>query len=68
MLRIALWALAALYLLLVGLWPAAAAPIGLATAGAAVVIGLIPAHILALAAGALWLKYRTTHTAKPPTA
>jgi hypothetical protein len=67
MLRIALWALAALYLLIVGLWPAAAAPIGLATAGAAVVIGLIPAPVLALAAVAVWLKYRPAPT-KPATA
>lgn len=63
MLRIVLWAFAALYLLLVGLWPAAAAPIGLVAAGAAVVIGLIPGPVFALGAAAAWLKYRAAHPA-----
>ncbi|MDH3037900.1 hypothetical protein ABZ742_04075 [Streptomyces albogriseolus] len=65
MIRIVLWVLAALYLLLVGLWPAAAAPIGLVAAGAAVVVGLIPGPVLALGAAAAWLKYRAAHPATP---
>ncbi|MFK4869005.1 hypothetical protein ACI3K4_27705 [Streptomyces sp. CSMPJR101] len=68
MLRYIAWAFAALYLLIVGLWPAAAAPIVLVIAGSSVVAGLIPAPILALAAGAAWLKYRAAHPAKPATA
>lgn len=62
MLRIILWALAAFYLLLVGLCPAAAAPLGLAFGGLAVIVGLIPGPILALAAVVLYLRHRPAST------
>lgn len=67
MFRIALWALAVLYLLLVGLWPAALAPITLAFAGLATVIAAVPPSVLLLAAVAVWLKRKPT-PAKPATA
>ena len=51
------WLLLAAFLIVVGLWPAAAAPIGLAATGAAVIVGLIPGQLLALAAVAAWLKH-----------
>lgn len=51
-----LWLLAGLYLLLVGLWPAAAAPIGLAATGALTVFAqpavLLLAAVFVLAASA----------------
>ncbi|MFD5910256.1 hypothetical protein ACFWHL_16215 [Streptomyces massasporeus] len=55
--RVLLWSLLAVFLIVVGLWPAAAAPIGLAATGAAVIVGLIPGQLLALAAVAAWLKH-----------
>jgi hypothetical protein len=54
------WLLLTSFLIVVGLWPAAAAPIGMAATGAAVIVGLIPGHVLALAAVAAWLKHRPT--------
>lgn len=67
MLRIALWVLAALYLLIVGLTPAALAPITLAFAGLATVIAAVPPSVLLLAAAVVWLKRKPTPT-KPATA
>ncbi|BBC30025.1 hypothetical protein SGFS_013190 [Streptomyces graminofaciens] len=58
MFRILRWALLAAFLIVVGLWPAVAAPIGLAAAGLAVVVGMIPGPVLALGAVALWLRHR----------
>lgn len=42
MLRILLIALLGLYLMAVGIWPAAAAPVSLLLSGVAVLLGLIP--------------------------
>ena len=60
MFRIIRWLLLALFLIVVGLWPAAAAPIGLAATGAAVIITAIPGPVLLLAAAVAWLKHRPT--------
>lgn len=65
--RVFVWLLLAAFLMVVGLWPAAAAPIGLAASGAAVVLAAIPGPVLALAAVVAWLKYRPV-PAKPATA
>lgn len=67
MLRIVLWALAALYLLIVGIAPAALAPVTLAFAGLATVIAAVPPSVLLLAAAVVWLK-RKPAPAKPATA
>lgn len=56
MLRIVLWALAALYLLVIGLAPAALAPLTLAFAGLATLIAAIPPSVLLLVAAVVWLK------------
>lgn len=58
MIRILAWLALAGYLALVGLWPAAAAPVALTAAGAAAVIAAIPGPALALIAVVLWLKHR----------
>ena len=58
MLRFILWALLALYLLIVGVWPAAAAPVALAFDGLGAVIAVIPGPVLLLAAVVAWLKHR----------
>lgn len=61
------WLLLAAFLIVVGLWPAAAAPIGLAATGAAVIVSAIPGPVLLLAAVVAWVKHRpaaaTTATA-----
>ncbi|MEZ3180774.1 hypothetical protein KYY02_19400 [Streptomyces pimonensis] len=67
MLRYIAWALAALYLLTVGLWPAAITPVTLTLAGLAAVIATIPPSVLLLAAAVVWLK-RKPALAKPVTA
>lgn len=56
--RTVLWSVIAIYLIVIGLWSSAVAPLVLATAGLAVVIGAIPAPVLALAAAVIWLKHR----------
>ncbi|MEU9470446.1 hypothetical protein AB0D78_28280 [Streptomyces avermitilis] len=63
--RYILWSLVAAYLLVVGLWPAAATPVVLTLSGATVLLGQIPGAVL-LAAGVIaWL--RRGH-ARPATA
>ncbi|MEV0556257.1 hypothetical protein AB0I27_22745 [Streptomyces sp. NPDC050597] len=59
--RYILWSLLAAYLLLVGLWPAAAAPIDLAASGAFVVLAKPPVLLLA-ALVATVLHYRRRPT------
>jgi hypothetical protein len=68
MLRTIFWLLLAAYLITIGLWHAAAAPVSLAFAGLAVLIGLVPAYVWALAAGAIWLRHRRTVVIQPATA
>jgi hypothetical protein len=67
MLRFIAWLLLAAYLLVVGLWPAAAAPVGVVFHGLGVVIAAIPLPVLALAAVVVW-EWRHRHTPKPTTA
>lgn len=62
MFRIVAWSVLALFLLLVGAWPAAAAPIGLLGAGVATVLGLIPGPVLVLAATVVYLARRSAPT------
>jgi len=58
MFRIIRWPLLALALIVIGLWPAAVAPITLAGAGLAAIIAAIPGPIL-LAAGVIaWLRHQ----------
>ncbi|MFB7500050.1 hypothetical protein ACFC09_36125 [Streptomyces sp. NPDC056161] len=52
------WLLLALVLIVIGAWPAAAAPIGLVATGAAVIVGLIPGPVQLLVAVIAWLKHR----------
>ncbi|MFF7184693.1 hypothetical protein ACFZAR_05540 [Streptomyces sp. NPDC008222] len=58
MFRFILWSLLAAFLLLVGVWPAAAAPVALAGAGLAVVVGKIPGVVLLGIAAVLYLRHR----------
>lgn len=58
-----LWLLAAAYLLLVGMWPAAAAPVNLAAAGAFTVLAQ-PAVLLAALVAGLLLSDRRRPAAK----
>ncbi|MFJ4785116.1 hypothetical protein [Streptomyces sp. NPDC088794] len=68
MFRIIAWLLLLVaFLIVVGLWPAAAAPVGLAFAGLAVIVGAIPGPVWLLVAGAVWLRFRHA-PAKPATA
>jgi hypothetical protein len=60
MLRTILLSLLVTYLIAVGLWHGAAAPVSIAFAGLAVLIGLVPVYVWALAAGAIWLRHRRT--------
>jgi hypothetical protein len=60
MFRIIAWALTALYLLTVGMWPAAAAPFELAFTGLGTVLATVPGPILLLAAVVVWLKRKPT--------
>ncbi|MGW1160385.1 hypothetical protein ACWD48_19635 [Streptomyces sp. NPDC002519] len=68
MLRTALWSLLAAYLIAVGIWHSAAAPVSLVFAGLAVLIGLVPAYVWALAAVAIWWRHRRTVVIQPVTA
>lgn len=67
MLRLILWSLLAIFLLVVGAWPAAAAPVALAATGAVALIAAIPAPVLAAVALIAWLKHNPT-PAKPRSA
>ncbi|MFB7736200.1 hypothetical protein ACFC08_17805 [Streptomyces sp. NPDC056112] len=58
MLRKLRWLFLALFLVLVGIWPAVAAPVTLAATGAGVILAAIPVPVLALAAFATWLHHR----------
>ncbi|MDQ0809851.1 hypothetical protein QFZ63_001565 [Streptomyces sp. B3I7] len=60
MFRIIRWPLLALALIVIGLWPAAAAPIALAGAGLAAVIAAIPGPVLLGAAVIAWLRHQPT--------
>ena len=64
--RYILWSLLAAYLLVVGLWPSAAAPVSLTLDGLNAVLATIPGPVLLLAAVIGWLKHRPT--AKPAVA
>ena len=65
MFRIIAWSLLGLFLIVVGAWPAAAAPVGLAAAGATAVVAAIPGPVLVLLAAIAYLKHRA---AQPATA
>ncbi|MFI8206874.1 hypothetical protein [Streptomyces sp. NPDC085937] len=60
MIRIVLWALAALYLLLVGLWPPALAPVALALSGGATLIAAVPGVVWVALGVIAWLKRKPT--------
>ena len=62
MFRIIAWTLAVLYLLVVGLIPAAIAPVTLALAGLGAVAAAIPSSVWLLAAAIAWLKYQLAVT------
>ena len=55
---VARWLLVAAYLLVVGVWSSAAAPVALVAAGLAVIVGLVPGPVLVLAAVAAYLRHR----------
>ncbi|MFJ9420720.1 hypothetical protein [Streptomyces sp. NPDC101249] len=60
------WLLLATFLIVVGVWPSAAAPIGLAATGAGTVLGLIPGPVLMLAAAiAIWHHHRNPNPVHP---
>jgi len=68
MLRTARWLLLIAFLIVVGLFPAALAPINLALAGAAAVLATIPASVW-LAVGVIaWLKHKPTPAKTAPAA
>lgn len=64
MLRYILWSLTAAYLIAIGLWPTAAAPIGLAFTGLGHLVAMIPGPVLLLAAVVAWLKHQPASTPK----
>ena len=59
------WLLLAAVLVVIGLWPAAVAPIAWASAGAAHILAAIPGPVLLLAGVIAWLKHQP---ARPATA
>jgi len=65
MFRIVAWSLLAAFLIAVGLWPAAAAPVALAFGGLAVIVGKIPGVVLIGLAAIAYLRYKP---ARPATA
>lgn len=67
MLRIIRWSLIAAYLIVVGLWPAAAVPVALLAAGLVVIAASIPLPIWLAAIGVvlLVLYRRSTPTVQP---
>ena len=66
MLRTILWSLLAAYLLAIGLWHSAAAPVSLMFAGLAVLVGLVPAYVWAVAVGVVWWRHRRTTPMRMP--
>ncbi|MER7953863.1 hypothetical protein [Streptomyces sp. NPDC096030] len=63
-----LWTAALIaFLIVVGLFPAAVAPVTLATSGLAAVLAVIPGPVYLLAGVIAWLKYRPQPQAKPAT-
>lgn len=56
--RIARWLLLVAFLIVVGLWPAALAPVDLAAAGAAAILAAIPGPVLLALAAIGWLKHK----------
>ncbi|MEU1043931.1 hypothetical protein ABZ400_02090 [Streptomyces sp. NPDC005897] len=65
MIRIIAWVLLALYLLTVGLWPAALAPVTATFAGFGAILGAVPTSAWLLAAAITWHRHRPTR--KPAT-
>jgi heme/copper-type cytochrome/quinol oxidase subunit 2 len=55
------------YLLIAGLWPAAAAPVGLVFSGLSAVVATIPGPVLVVAAVVVWRR-RATHAPVAKTA
>lgn len=68
MLRTILWSLLAAYLIAVGIWHGADAPVSLAFTGLGHLIGLVPKPVWVLAALAVWLWHRRTVVIQPATA
>lgn len=62
MFRYIAWTFLALFLIVVGVWPAAAAPVTLAATGAAVILAAVPAPVLAAVAVTVWLKRKPAKT------
>ncbi|MEU2446052.1 hypothetical protein ABZ588_21360 [Streptomyces althioticus] len=63
--RITRWLLLVAFLIVVGLWPAAVAPVTLALAGADLVLAAIPGPVLLLSVGVIWLWTRNRPTPTP---
>jgi hypothetical protein len=66
MLRIILIALLGAYLITVGLWPPAAAPVSLLLAGLAAILALVPGPVWLLVAGIAWSKNRPVPATAAP--
>lgn len=60
---VARWLLLAAYLLVVGVWSSAAAPVALVAAGLAVIVSAVPGPVLVLAAVAAYLRHRPVRPA-----
>lgn len=58
--RIIRWALLIAFLIVVGLWPTALAPVSLALAGAAAVLATVPASVWVAVGVIAWLKHKPT--------
>lgn len=66
--RLVLWLLLIAFLIVVGMWPAALAPVTLALTGADLVLAAIPGPVLLLSAGVVWLWTRNRTAAPAKTA
>lgn len=62
MLRLVLTALLGLYLIAIGIWPPALAPVSLAFAGLAAILGAVPGPAWVLLGGIAWLKRQPVPT------
>jgi hypothetical protein len=58
------WLLLVAFLIVVGLWPAALAPVTLALAGAAAVLAAIPGPVWVAVGAIAWLRHKQTPTAR----